>query len=190
VVAAKETTLQELLGGEKQYQVPLYQRTYSWVKEQLDKLREDVFQLAEDREERPDLTHFTGSLVLTPSPAISPGGVQDWLVIDGQQRLTTLSLLLCAVRDRLAAANPRDRDRINEQYLVNKWHPDRYTKLQPTQADRASYLACVDGTPQAGGVDRVGAAYRSFVAKLASLRTMPRSGSSSGRSFPGWPWWP
>ena len=169
MVAAKETTLQELLGGEKQYQVPLYQRTYSWGKDQLDKLWEDVFQLAEDREERPDLTHFMGSLVLTPSPAISPGGVQDWLVIDGQQRLTTLSLLLCAVRDRLAAANPRDRDRINEQYLVNKWHPDRYTKLQPTQADRASYLACVDGTPQAGGVDRVGAAYRSFVAKLASL---------------------
>ena len=43
MVAAKETTLQELLGGEKQYQVPLYQRTYSWVKEQLDKLWEDVF---------------------------------------------------------------------------------------------------------------------------------------------------
>jgi alkylated DNA nucleotide flippase Atl1 len=169
VVAAKETTLQELLGGEKQYQVPLYQRTYSWVKEQLDKLWEDVSQLTEDREERPDLTHFMGSLVLAPSPAISPGGVQDWLVIDGQQRLTTLSLLLCAIRDRLAAADPRDRDRINEQYLVNKWHADRYTKLQPTQADRASYLACVDGTPQAGGVDRVGAAYRSFVAKLASL---------------------
>jgi alkylated DNA nucleotide flippase Atl1 len=143
--------------------------TYSWGKDQLDKLWEDVFQLAEDREDRPDLTHFIGSLVLAPSPAISPGGVTDWLVIDGQQRLTTLSLLLCAVRDRLAVASPRDRDRINEQYLVNKWHPDRYTKLQPTQADRAPYLACVDGTPQAGGADRVGAAYRSFVAKLASL---------------------
>jgi uncharacterized protein with ParB-like and HNH nuclease domain/alkylated DNA nucleotide flippase Atl1 len=169
MVAAKETALQELLGGEKQYQVPLYQRTYSWGKDQLDKLWEDVLQLAEDRENRPDLTHFIGSLVLAPSPAISPSGVQDWLVIDGQQRLTTLSLLLCAVRDRLAVASPRDRDRINEQYLVNKWHPDRYTKLQPTQADRAPYLACVDGTPQAGGADRVGAAFRSFVAKLASL---------------------
>jgi uncharacterized protein with ParB-like and HNH nuclease domain/alkylated DNA nucleotide flippase Atl1 len=169
VVAAKETALQELLGGEKQYQVPLYQRTYSWGKDQLDKLWEDVLQLAEDRENRPDLSHFIGSLVLAPSPAISPGGVTDWLVIDGQQRLTTLSLLLCAIRDRLAAASPRDRDRINEQYLVNKWHPDRYTKLQPTQADRAPYLACVDGTPQAGGADRVGAAYRSFTGKLASL---------------------
>lgn len=137
--------------------------------DQLDKLWEDVLQLAEDREDRPDLTHFIGSLVLAPSPAISPGGVTDWLVIDGQQRLTTLSLLLCAVRDRLAVGSPLDRDRINEQYLVNKWHPDRHTKLQPTQADRAPYLACVDGSPQAGGADRVGAAYRSFMAKLATF---------------------
>ena len=53
--------------------------------------------------------------------------------------------------------------------------PDRYTKLQPTQADRAAYLACVDGTPQAGGADRVGAAYRSFMAKLAALEDEARS---------------
>lgn len=169
MVAAHETTLQNLLGGEKQYQVPLYQRTYSWGKDQLDKLWEDILQLAEDRGERPDLTHFMGSLVLAPSPAISPGGVVDWLVIDGQQRLTTLSLMLCAIRDRLALTSPGDRERINEQYLINKWHSDRYTKLQPTQADRAAYLACVEGTPQAGGADRVGAAYRSFSAKLATI---------------------
>jgi uncharacterized protein with ParB-like and HNH nuclease domain/alkylated DNA nucleotide flippase Atl1 len=169
VVAARETSLQELLGGEKQYQVPLYQRTYSWGRDQLDKLWEDVLQLAEDRVVKPDLTHFMGSLVLAPSPAISPSGVQDWLVIDGQQRLTTLSLLLCAVRDHLAATSPGERDRVNEQYLINKWHPQRYTKLQPTQADRAAYLACVDDTPQAGGADRIGAAYRSFRAKFATL---------------------
>ena len=169
MVAARETTLQELLGGEKQYQVPLYQRTYSWGRDQLDKLWEDVLQLAEDRVNRPDLTHFMGSLVLAPSPAISPSGVQDWLVIDGQQRLTTLSLLLCAVRDHLAAETSGERDRVNEQYLINKWHPERYTKLQPTQADRSAYLACVDDTPQAGGADRIGAAYRSFRAKLTTL---------------------
>lgn len=64
MVAARETTLQELLGGEKQYQVPLYQRTYSWGRDQLDKLWEDILQLAEDRVDRPDLTHFMGSLVL------------------------------------------------------------------------------------------------------------------------------
>jgi alkylated DNA nucleotide flippase Atl1 len=169
VVAARETTLQELLGGAKQYQVPLYQRTYSWGTDQLDKLWEDIIQLAEDRATKPDLTHFMGSLVLAPSPLNGPAGVSDWLVIDGQQRLTTLSLLLCALRDHLAQQEPGERDRLNELYLMNKWHKNRHTKLQPTQADRAAYLACVDGTAQAGGTDRVGAAYRSFKAKLAAI---------------------
>jgi uncharacterized protein DUF262 len=54
VVAARETTLQELLGGAKQYQVPLYQRSYSWDKNQLSKLWEDIRQLAEDRGDRPE----------------------------------------------------------------------------------------------------------------------------------------
>lgn len=169
MVAARETTLQELLGGEKQYQIPLYQRTYSWGREQLDKLWEDIVQLAEDRATRPDLTHFLGSLVLTQSPLNGPSGVSDWLVIDGQQRLTTVSLLLCAIRDHMAQQDPRARDKINELYLINKWHEDRYTKLKPTQADRDAYEACVTSTPQAGGPDRVGSAYRFFKAKLASL---------------------
>lgn len=169
MVAARETTLQELLGGARQYQVPLYQRTYSWGKDQLDKLWEDVLQLAEDRSVMPELTHFIGSLVLAPSPANGPTGVQDYLVVDGQQRLTTLSLLLCALRDHRAYEDAGERDRINELYLVNKWHRDRHTKLQPTQADRPAYLACVDGTAQAGGADPVGSAYRFFKAKLASL---------------------
>jgi uncharacterized protein with ParB-like and HNH nuclease domain len=133
MVAARETTLKELLGGEKQYQVPLYQRTYSWGRDQLDKLWEDIFQLTEDRVDKPALTHFMGSLVLAQSPMNGPSGVSDWLVVDGQQRLTTLTLLLCAIRDHLAAMTPSDRDRINEQYLINKWHPERYTKLLPTQ---------------------------------------------------------
>jgi alkylated DNA nucleotide flippase Atl1 len=170
VVAAQETTLGTLLGGQFQYQVPLYQRTYSWGKDQLEKLWEDVSQLAEDRLTRPGLTHFMGSLVLAPSPAMNPGSsISDWLVIDGQQRLTTVSLFLIAIRDHLAQHDPDARDRINQQYLVNKWNRDRYTKLQPTQADRAAYLACVDSTAHAGGADNLGAAYRFFMAKLASL---------------------
>ena len=99
MVAARETTLQELLEGAKQYQVPLYQRTYSWKKDQLRRLWEDIVQLAGDRVTSPDLTHFIGSLVLAPSPANGPAGVTEFLVVDGQQRLTTLSLLLCAIRD-------------------------------------------------------------------------------------------
>jgi uncharacterized protein with ParB-like and HNH nuclease domain len=100
MVAARETTLQELLEGAKQYQVPLYQRTYSrkQPQPQLERLWRDVLTLAEDRLASPDLTHFINSLVLAPSPANGAAGVMEFLVVDGQQRLTTLSLLLCAIR--------------------------------------------------------------------------------------------
>lgn len=75
-----------------------------------------------------------------------------------------LSLLLCAIRDhRAQTEDPEHRERINEQYLINRWKPAAHRlKLLPTQADRASYLACLDATPQAGGADPVGAAYRFF----------------------------
>lgn len=170
MVAARETTLQELLEGSKQYQIPLYQRTYSWSRPQLERLWEDIRKLAEDRIDDPHATHFIGSLVLAPSPMNGPAGVAEFLVVDGQQRLTTLSILLCAIRDyRAEHEHSEHRDRINQQYLINRWALERYRlKLLPTQADRASYLACVDATPQAGGSDLIGAAYRYFTAQLAA----------------------
>jgi hypothetical protein len=73
-------------------------------------LWEDITQLAEDRVEHPDASHFIGSLVLAPSPSNGPTGVQEYLVVDGQQRLTTLIILLCAIRDHRvsrARAEPR-----------------------------------------------------------------------------------
>ncbi|MFJ4102258.1 GmrSD restriction endonuclease domain-containing protein [Amycolatopsis japonica] len=167
MVAARETTLQELLEGSKQYQVPLYQRTYSWENDQLRQLWEDITHLAEDRANDPDLTHFIGSVVLAPSPGNGPTGVQQYLVIDGQQRLTTLSILLCALRDyRATHEDSEHRERIDQQYLINKWKKQRL-KLVPTQADRAAYVACLDSTPQAGGTDNIGAAYRFFSEQLA-----------------------
>jgi hypothetical protein len=53
--------------------------------------------------------------------------------------------------------------------LINRWKPGQHRlKLLPTQADRASYLACLDATPQAGGADPVGVAYRFFRTQLQS----------------------
>lgn len=67
MVRAVETTLQELFEGSKQYQVPLYQRPYSWRGPQLQRLWEDVVKLAQDRRDgSPNITHFIGSLVLAP----------------------------------------------------------------------------------------------------------------------------
>ncbi|MTK03818.1 DUF262 domain-containing protein [Micromonospora sp. CP22] len=166
MVAAAETTLQGLLEGAKQYQVPLYQRTYSWQDHQLERLWDDIARLADDRAENPKTTHFIGSLVLAPSPNNGPAGIGDFLVVDGQQRLTTLSILLCAIRDhRVATEGDEHRDRLNDQYLINKYTPHRRLKLVPTQADLDAYLACVDSSAQIGG-GAVGAAYQYFRDRL------------------------
>jgi alkylated DNA nucleotide flippase Atl1 len=172
MVAAVETSLQKLLEGTKQYQVPLYQRAYSWKNAQFDRLWEDLLKLAEDRAERgQSATHFIGSLVLAPSPTIAPTGLQEFLVVDGQQRLTTLSLLLAAIRDQRAESeDPNHFARVNEKYLVNKWEDGKPLKLLPTQIDRDSYSACVHGSPSAGGGDAIGSAYRFFRGKLAEIQ--------------------
>ncbi|HEC08826.1 MAG TPA: DUF262 domain-containing protein [Acidimicrobiales bacterium] len=171
MVHAEETSLQRLLEGTKQYQVPLYQRTFSWGTAQLRRLWEDLVQLAEERGVRGrDTTHFIGSMVLAPSPDLGPAGVLDFLVVDGQQRLTALTLLLAAIRDhRSETEDPSHHERINEKYLINKWEKGRPLKLLPTQADRGSYRACIDRTSQAGDAGPIGAAYRFFRSRLVDF---------------------
>lgn len=169
MVAASETTLQELLEGSKQYLVPLYQRTYSWKRSQLDRLFDDVQMIADERTTAPAASHFIGSLVLAAALNNGPVGVQQYLVIDGQQRLTTLSVLLCAIRDyQKAAGHPERFEEVTNQFLINPYRPHHRLKLIPTQADRTSYLACVEATAGAGGSDLLGEAYRHFRARLSS----------------------
>ena len=94
-----ESTLKKLIEGEKQFQVPLYQRAYSWETPHLAQLWDDILEqydlMTPDEHGQLDLdapTHFVGSMVLTPSPMMQAQGVTPFIVIDGQQRLTTRSL--------------------------------------------------------------------------------------------------
>jgi alkylated DNA nucleotide flippase Atl1 len=161
---AQETTLQQLIQGEKQFVVPLYQRPYSWGQPQLEQLWSDIVEQADGLAAgEGGATHFIGSVVLAPSPDLTAAGVQRWVVVDGQQRLTSLMLLLCALRDHLAHGDPTERERFDELYLTNKWRQglDRF-RLLPTQADRDSFVACIRQAPEAGSGDGIGAAYRFF----------------------------
>ncbi|WP_433523874.1 GmrSD restriction endonuclease domain-containing protein [Nocardia pseudovaccinii] len=174
---ASETTFAALVQGEKQFQIPLYQRTYSWTDKQLAQLWNDICEQA-DLLADGDLgtTHFCGSVVLAPSP-LNDASFARWLVVDGQQRLTTLSLALAAIRDHLAVADPRQRERIDEQYLINKFQEgDEFFRLLPTQADRVAYGEHVRNTHGGSGGDRVGAAYRYFRQALVAAEdpTDPR----------------
>lgn len=146
---AQEITFLNLVQGEKQFQVPLYQRTYSWGRDQLLRLWEDVGELVEQhRAGEAAAPHFLGSVVLAPGQI--QAGVQKWLVVDGQQRLTTLMLAFTALRDQLKeSGDPRGADRVHRQILVNEYQDGLgHYRLLPTQADREAYTACVASTPR------------------------------------------
>lgn len=168
-VQAKETLFADLVQGRaQQFQVPLYQRTYSWAEKQLGQLWSDILEQAELLESGEKAsTHFLGSVVLAPSPQ-NEATFPRWLVVDGQQRLTTLSLALAAIRDHIADAAPDEAERINEEYLINKRKSGGdHFRLLPTQADRPRFAAHIRG-PLAGlpGGDSVARAYGFFRRKL------------------------
>jgi uncharacterized protein with ParB-like and HNH nuclease domain len=92
---ANETILQPILEGTKQYVVPLFQRSYSWKSKNWKTLWEDLLALYDSVDKR---EHFLGAIVSMPIE-MSPAGVNKFLLIDGQQRITTLFLILSAIRD-------------------------------------------------------------------------------------------
>lgn len=93
---AEAVQLFKVLQGGRQYRVPIYQRTYSWGQEQVERLWSDVLEAG--REGRP---HFTGSVVYVTTSDDDMADVTQALLIDGQQRLTTTVLFLVALVRRL-----------------------------------------------------------------------------------------
>ena len=164
---AHEVSFLDLVQGEKQFQVPLYQRTYSWGDKQLAQLWRDLLAHGEAMADgAPAGTHFMGSVVITPSPTLQAAGVNRWLLVDGQQRLTTLMLALAAIRDHGGS----EADRIHRQYLVNEFRQgDDHLRLLPTQADRDAYRAIILGIPGATAAGAVAEAYRFFRTVLTSV---------------------
>lgn len=145
---AKETKLQEIIEGTKQYVVPLFQRTYSWTKDEWNTLWEDLIELSEMDTPR---THFMGSMVSMPN-ASAPEDVTKYLLIDGQQRLTTIFILLTLLRDKSKEnENNHLADEINNTLLVNQYKKEneRY-KLLPTQVDRTAYQNLIEGRKKEG----------------------------------------
>ena len=143
---ANETRLQVILEGTKQYVVPLFQRTYSWTNKEWETLWDDLIELAESENPK---THFIGSIVTMPAVSV-PEGIAKYLLIDGQQRLTTIFILLTLLRNKAKDnIDNESADEINETLLVNRFKKDNeYYKLLPTQVDRGSYYNMINGQQQ------------------------------------------
>jgi len=135
---ASETNLQSIIEGTKQYVVPLFQRAYSWDTKNWNTLWTDLLDLCEEEEAR---GHFIGSIVTAPTDSV-PQGVTKYLLIDGQQRLTTLFILLAVIRDQAKSSGSEMlAQEIEEVLLTNRFKQGlEFWKLLPTQADREAFL--------------------------------------------------
>jgi len=101
---ATPTQIIHFFSGFKQNLVPLFQRPYTWTEKQWRTLWSDIISFYDFEDADSRSTHFMGAVVTMPARSV-PVGVSKFLVIDGQQRLTTIALLMCALRDSLNSAN-------------------------------------------------------------------------------------
>ncbi len=137
---ANEVNFQQLLAGDTQYMVPLYQRRYEWKKENWEQLWNDLLEIY--ALPSPRHNHFIGSVVTQQIPT-APEEVNRYTLIDGQQRMTTLFILLSVIRSR---AEDRLAAEIYDTCLVNPYKDgDGHNKLMPTQKDRSTFASMING---------------------------------------------
>ena len=142
---ATEAKLLDFLKKSPQFVIPIYQRTYSWTDRECRQLWDDVVRCG--RSEK-IAVHFIGSIVYIESGLSQVTHQAPLLVIDGQQRLTTVSLLLAALAKAVSDTEPFDgfsQRKIKNYYLLNPEETgDRHFKLQLSQTDKASLNAIVE----------------------------------------------
>lgn len=164
---AKPVTLSDILPGEGQYIIPVFQRYYSWEKDNWETLWEDIAKVIED--DAPRYTHFIGPMIVFRETY--PYDIARYMVVDGQQRLITLTILLCSLRDvaeengmsALASAI------VNNYISFTTVKNELVYRLLPRSADRDPLLSVIKGElPPTSSEDAVVKAYSFFVEQVRS----------------------
>ena len=144
---ATEAKLLSFLQKSPQFIIPIYQRTYSWTQKQCQQLWDDVLRAGTSDAIS---VHFIGSIVYVEQGLSQVTHQAPLLVIDGQQRLTSLTLLIEALARALGDDEPVDgfsAIKLREYYLTNRLEKeDRYFKLLLSQTDNASLKAIIKQT--------------------------------------------
>lgn len=138
-----EQWLIQYMGSGAHFIIPVYQRNYDWKIEQCRQLYDDLVSVA-----RKDLSsHFFGSIVSVSDPG---GKMLDYLIIDGQQRLTTISLLMLAIH-RLLEEGAIQAEQKNlaslllKKYLIDEFESDsQKIKLKPIKDDQKAFVSLFD----------------------------------------------
>lgn len=125
-------------GASKRFIIPVYQRNYDWKMEHCKQLYDDLVKIIRQNRK----SHFFGSIVSVQSES---GTMEEFLIIDGQQRLTTISLLLLAIYHLLSTGKMVSRDhqltdKILKKYLIDEYEPEeKRIKLKPIKNDQKAF---------------------------------------------------
>lgn len=146
---ASSANLLSIMKGPKQFVIPIYQRTYSWRKNQCEQLFKDILRTSTSKHLH---GHFVGSIVYFQESIHVVSDVPKLLVIDGQQRLTTITLLIAALvqfiqeNDFTIDTNPT---KLKNYYLFNAEEDNElYFKLLLTRRDKTSLMNILKNIPQ------------------------------------------
>lgn len=162
--------------NKKQYCIPVFQRDYAWTEEQCTKLFEDI--VIAYKKDRP---HFCGSFVYAPLG--SKKHIDSYIIIDGQQRFTTLYILIKALAD--SADDDRDKDAL-QRYLYNEDKFDRYgldekskLKLKPVKTDNDQLLLLMSGKIEQMDKSRRGIIYHNYMLFMQLIKSFLEESSAN-----------
>lgn len=162
--------------NKKQYCIPVFQRDYAWTEEQCTKLFEDIVMAY--KKDRP---HFCGSFVYAPLG--SKKHIDSYIIIDGQQRFTTLYILIKALAD--SADDDRDKDAL-QRYLYNEDKFDRYgldekskLKLKPVKTDNDQLLLLMSGKIEQMDKSRRGIIYHNYMLFMQLIKSFLEKSSAN-----------
>lgn len=151
---ATEAQFLDFIRKSSQFVIPIYQRTYSWTERECRQLWDDIIRTGSNDDVS---AHFVGSIVYIEKGLFHVSSLSPLLVIDGQQRLTTMALLIAAVakalenlpegsREPVDGFSPR---KLRNYYLINpEEEGERHYKLILSQTDKDSLIAAVAGNEQ------------------------------------------
>lgn len=133
-----------------QFVIPVYQRNYDWTTTECEELLKDIIAVREENRS----SHFIGSIVFIHEGIYSTSEVRELVIIDGQQRLTTINILFVALY-RFATENIRkqDADMLYNTFLINQYVQNEVSKLKlkQTDANSVAFKAILVGTEK--GID-------------------------------------
>lgn len=166
---ATETTILNFIGGlDKAFIIPPFQRNYEWGKEQCLELFNDIKQACQKNS-----THYLGNIIYYQGPN-SGASFTELILIDGQQRVTSILLFLCALRDLITDEDIKNS--INKRYLFNDTKDKRYRiRLKQTAYDYDLFNIIIQGQDKGDSNGNILSNYKYFIDLIKESNIEPQA---------------